>query len=220
MKIQEGVIKFHAEHRKAPLQDAEIPSLVRALNAWRDILTDLRLIGQDPKRYDGAGFGNLSVRLPPYERRRGARPFLVTGTQTGGRPVLEVADYAVVESYDVLLNTVRSRGSILPSSESMTHATIFDLSMDIRAVVHVHSPVIWRAAEALGLPTTAPHVDYGTPEMAHEVSRLHRETNLRRTRVLSMAGHEDGIIAFGDTLEDAAQAMLATLARALQVMRT
>ena len=42
--------------------------------------------------------------------------------------------------------------------------------------------------------------------MAQEMARLYRETTLESVRVLAMAGHEDGIITFGHTAEEAGAA--------------
>jgi hypothetical protein len=57
-------------------------------------------------------------------------------------------------------------------------------------------------------------VAYGTTAMATEVGRLYRETSLAEGRVLAMGGHEDGIIAFGRTPEEAGSAFTEALARA------
>jgi hypothetical protein len=77
--------------------------------------------------------------------------------------------------------------------------------------------VIWRRAEALGIPTTDPSVAYGTPNMAYEVLRLYRSSPLAELRILSMGGHEDGIIVFGHTVEEAGQTLLVYLARAYEL---
>lgn len=96
----------------------------------------------------------------------------------------------------------------------MTHGTVYDLAPSLRAVLHVHCPVVFRRARALGLPATAPHVEYGTPEMAREVERLWRSTSLSERRCFVMAGHEDGVVAFGRSLEEAGHTLLSTWARA------
>jgi hypothetical protein len=46
-------------------------------------------------------------------------------------------------------------------------------------------------------PTTRPNVEAGTPQMAYEIARLFRETELARQKLLVMAGHRDGVFAFG-----------------------
>jgi hypothetical protein len=58
------------------------------------------------------------------------------------------------------------------------------------------------------LPTTAPEVPYGTPEMANEFRRLYRDSGFRKTRLAVMGGHEDGIVSVGATLEAAAEQVL------------
>lgn len=212
----EGVIKFQADHEHRSLEAARFGELACELIAWREILTMTELIGQDGARYGGAGFGNVSARLPPFPGERGRRAFLITGTQTGGVRQMGLEHFCAVQCYDARQNRVDSCGPILPSSEAMTHGAIYDLGPQIRYVFHAHAPAIWEQAGALRLPTTSPGVAYGTPEMVHEVQRLFRETALADLRVLAMGGHDDGVIVFGRTAEEAGQVLLATLARAFQ----
>lgn len=210
----EGVVKFQAAHRDEPLSATRFGELARTLIAWREILARLGLIGQDAARYGGAGYGNVSGRIGPFPGAPGARAFLITGTQTGGRACMSLDDFCVVSRYDVERNRVESFGSALPSSESMTHGAIYDLGPHLRWVLHVHCPVLWRQAERLRLPLTARTVPYGTPEMAREVRRLHRETALAERRILAMGGHEDGIVVFGENVEAAGGVLMNELAKA------
>jgi len=212
--VIEGVTKFRVDHRDGSDGLGE-RTRHRELIAWRSILFDLGLVGQDTARYGGAGFGNLSVRVGAPSAPRGRRPFLITGTQTGGAAKLDEEGLCVVEAYDIAGNAVRSRGPVRPSSESMTHGAIYDLSPRIRWVVHVHAPLLWRAAARLHLPRTDPGIEYGTPEMAREVWRLYRDSPLAEIGVLAMTGHEDGIIAFGATCAEACSRLLERHARAL-----
>jgi L-ribulose-5-phosphate 4-epimerase len=210
----EGVTFFQAMHRAAPHGAAAL-EVLPALAAWRSILAGLDGIGQDEGRYDGAGYGNVSLRVGPFPGSRGARAFIVSATQTGGLDCVGPEHFTKVERYDAAKNTVYSTGPQPPSSESMTHGAIYDLAPHLRAVVHVHCPTIFRAAEQLRLPSTMPHIGYGTPEMAKEMQRLWRSSTLPEVRALIMAGHEDGVIAFGRSLEEAGATMVALQARAL-----
>jgi hypothetical protein len=47
--------------------------------------------------------------------------------------------------------------------------------------------------------------------MADEFRRLYRDTEFRQTGLAVMAGHEEGILSFGTTLEEAARKILALL---------
>lgn len=217
---QDGVIKFGADHAAGPLPEARFGALAASLIAWRAIFAHVGAIGQEAARYGGVGFGNVSGRVGPFPGAPGARPFLITGTQTGGRDCLALADFCVVDRWHIGRNHVHSRGEILPSSESMTHGALYDLGPHIRFVFHGHCPVLWRSARGLRLPTTDPRVPYGTPGMATEVARLYRETPLAERRVLAMGGHEDGIIAFGHTAEEAGNAFTAALAQAYALAYT
>lgn len=212
----EGVIKFEADHREAPLEPRLYAGLACKLVAWREIMAMTQLVGQDPARYGGAGYGNVSARVGPPSSARGARSMLITGTQTGGLARIGLAQFCVVERYDYRRNRVRSVGAIRPSSETMTHGAIYDLSPHVRFVLHAHSPVIWRRARELRIPTTDATIPYGTPEMALAVRDLYQRTPLSELRILAMGGHEDGIIVFGHTCEEAGQVLLTYLARAYE----
>jgi ribulose-5-phosphate 4-epimerase/fuculose-1-phosphate aldolase len=210
----EGVIKFDANHVERELTSREFGALACQITAWRAILARTGLVGQDPTRYDGAGYGNVSGRFGAPSAPTGHRPFLVTGTQTGGAECIELDDYAAVHTYDIRHNRVESSGMIQPSSEAMTHGAIYDLSSTVRFVFHGHCPVIWQRARELRIPTTGASVPYGTPEMAREVGRLYRDGTLAEKRVLAMGGHEDGVIVFGPTPNEAGAVLISTLADA------
>lgn len=120
----------------------------------------------------------------------------------------------VVESHDAEANHVTSRGPVAPSSESLTHGAIYGTSPVLRCVLHGHAPAIWRHAAKLHLPVTSAKVEYGTQEMASEVARLYRSSNASDLGVMVMGGHEDGVLSFGRTPDEAGMAMMRALARA------
>ena len=210
----EGVIQFEAQHERRDLESRRYGDLVCELIAWREIMALTGLVGQRPERYEGAGYGNVSVRIGPRSSGIGRRCFLITGSQTSGKRCIGLADFAVVDGYDCAANQVRSHGRVMPSSESMTHAAAYDASPLVRCVLHAHSPVLWKRRRSLGLPETDPSIPYGTPGMAAEVGRLYRETVLPERQILAMGGHEDGIVVFGRSPEDAGGILLRWLARA------
>jgi L-ribulose-5-phosphate 4-epimerase len=163
------------------------------LNACRRKLLELRLIGIDS---NGIGFGNLSVR-------DGARRnFYITGSATGGLPELALTDCVRVMAYDFARNWLQYEGSAIPSSESLTHAAIYESDSTISAVIHCHDLDVWRT-RLDRVPTTSKTVAYGTPEMACEIMRLFSIGEVRSRRFFLMAGHEGGIVAFGKNLEQA-----------------
>jgi L-ribulose-5-phosphate 4-epimerase len=202
MHEQEGVIKFRNEHTPARLPIAAIQRLV-TLDSWRYVLIKMGVLGREPGRYQGAGFGNMSARIGPFPGDLGRRAFVITGSQTSYSDPEIRAEYSLVHSYDLNANSLQSSGQCRPSSESMTHAALYDLNPAIRYVFHGHSPMIWRQAKRLRLPTTQSTVAYGTPEMAFEMRRLYRESSLLSSRFLAMGGHEDGVLSFGKSAEEA-----------------
>lgn len=207
---EEGVSKFDLLFTAAP--PGVLPTRLRELNAWRNILWQLGLIGQDPQRYGGYGFGNVSQRIAPDGTPAQQRVFVISGSQTGALANLDATHYATVREHAVAANRIIADGPIRPSSESLTHGMIYDLDDRIRTILHVHSPAIWEHAVRLGIPATDRKVPYGTPEMAQETGRLFAESGMRQKGIFSMGGHEDGIIAFGTSAKEAGCILLETLA--------
>jgi L-ribulose-5-phosphate 4-epimerase len=174
---------------------AEITSFdgLAELNAYRRKLLDLRLIGVDS---NGIGFGNLSVRDVASDN------FYVTGSATGGIQELTLSDCAKVVACDFETNRVRYEGSALPSSESLTHAAIYESDATAGAVIHCHDFKLW-AAVLNEAPTTSKTAEYGTPEVANEIMQLFTRTDVQSRKIVVMAGHEAGILTFGKDLEQA-----------------
>jgi len=200
---REGVVKYRLDHVYAPPQC--FPGLAR-LTAWRTVLHRLGLIGQDPARYGGLGYGNLSQRLE-------GETFLVTATQTGHLTHLEAEHYVRVVWASPADNALRAEGPVPPSSEALTHAALYAADARIRFVIHVHCPEIWREARRLRLAVISADCAYGTPELAGEARKMAAASVL--PGLLVMGGHEDGILVFGAELSPAAGLLIDTLAEAL-----
>ena len=163
------------------------------LNACRRKLMGLHLMGVYA---NGVGFGNLSVR---DGRTTG---FRITGSATGGLPELTSRDCVRVVAYDFTRNWLSYEGATIPSSESLTHAAIYESDPSTSAVIHCHDSVLW-ATLLNRAPTTSKAVPYGTPEMAYEIMRLFKGTDVRSRKILVMAGHEGGIVSFGKNFAEA-----------------
>lgn len=209
---EEGVIKFQLEHQTAELAQHPLFSEARLieLDTWRHIQFRLKMIGQDPTRYDGYGFGNISARLAKTSDN-----FLITGTQTGEPEFLTNQQYAIVTECHPAANRIQSMGPMKPSSEAMTHGQLYQLSSTIDCVIHVHCPEIWQCAQQLNVPTTTADVPYGTPQMAQAVEQLFSTTSVAEDKIFAMAGHLDGVVTFGQTFDEATQVLTRYLAQAI-----
>lgn len=190
----EGVIKYRCDWDFAPpLDQAQLQPLI----IWRDRLWQEGLIGVYP---DGIGYGNVSIKCLDGT-------FLITGSQTGHLPQTDPHHYTTVTTWDIAENSVHCRGPIKASSESLTHAALYDYNPEIQAIAHIHNRQLWAHYQHI-LPTTAASVPYGTPQMAAEMWRLMTASDLPTQKILVMAGHEEGIITFGSTLEEAITILL------------
>lgn len=207
MTEQEGVIKYHVHHQVRAIENVAIDW--QTLTAHREQLHRLQLIGQQADRYGGLGYGNISQRL-----KTGSPDFVISGSQTGHLPKLTPADFAWVKSADINSNQITSQGLLTPSSEALSHASIYQCRPQTMAVIHVHSPELWHNCRHLKLPHTAANIAYGTVEMARAIQALCLNHS-QNTLVFCMLGHEDGVIAYGDNLSEAALALSYQYQRAL-----
>jgi ribulose-5-phosphate 4-epimerase/fuculose-1-phosphate aldolase len=188
-------VKFTYERRGAEI--AQFNQLAE-LNACRRKLLEQHLIGLDA---NGIGFGNLSFR------DGATRNFYITGSATAGLPELRPTDCVRVVTYDFARNWLRYDGEAVPSSESLTHAAIYESDPAIFAVIHCHDPVLWQTL-LNRVPTTSKAVAYGTPAMAYEIMRLFNGTDVRSRKILVLAGHEGGIVTFGQNFQQACDVVM------------
>jgi len=184
--MDEGYIKFLCIRKKRELL---IPNNIRdEINRFRTLLLGKGMIGKIPH---GPGFGNLSVRMKDSG-------FLITGTDTGGLSRLTHHELSLVTSTDIKKNTVWCTGKIDASSESMSHAVVYETNPEIGAVVHIHHRKLWEA-NLNRLPTTPESIEYGTPELAEAIGLLISKGQ----RIIVFSGHQDGLLVCGKDLKDA-----------------
>lgn len=193
MHRDEGYIKFSFAHEAAP---APAHPWLHDLMRIRDDLHEWELIGVLP---EGIGYGNISARIA------GTGKFIITGSGTGLKFPIETIHFCEVVSFDIDQNRVVCRGPLPASSESMSHGAIYAARPDAGTVIHIHDRLMFRLLIQEGAPQTPADAAFGTPEMAKAVGRL--AATLPPVACLVMAGHEDGIIAFGPNPQSARDAL-------------
>lgn len=192
MSIDEGVIKFTQQlQTTAPLANQQIESI----NIIRNQLYALELIGEYPDIK--IGYGNISQRHASTENQHA---FIISGSQSGHIPVLDGRHYCQVLNFDLQQNTIQARGPIQASSESLTHGAIYECNPAIQGVIHIHSPNIWQGMLMDGRAHTAADIPYGTLAMAKAVKQVIADST---SGYLAMAGHQDGVICYGENLGQA-----------------
>ncbi|MEG4859488.1 class II aldolase/adducin family protein [Microcoleus sp. K1-B6] len=196
--MDEGVVKYRCDWEEAdPVAARNIADLMD----WRDRLHAWGLIGVYE---NGIGFGNVSVRLG------NSCQFVISGTQTAHLKTLGPEFYSTVTKFNLEQNFLGCRGPVQASSESLTHGALYLQREDVGGIIHVHNPQLWQQL-LFKIPTTRKEIPYGTPQMALEMFRLFEEENLADRKILAMAGHEDGIICFGGTVDEAGQVLSAAI---------
>jgi len=194
--MDEGYIKYDCIWEEAPPPNEKY---LMEINQWRQKLFELKLIGE--YQDSGIGYGNISIRHPRYNDQ-----FIITATQTGGLGELDKKHYSLVTTCSITENRVYCRGLQKASSEALTHYTIYNLNNSYNAVMHIHHPEMWRQLQ-FKLPTTSPTTPYGTPDIAFEIKRMY-DRNMLKNRIIIMAGHEDGVITFGNNMDDCGDILL------------
>ena len=197
-KSEKGIVKFDCHWIRSGALSREV---LRDMNRWRDRLYRLGMIGAYE---NGIGFGNLSIRETGSER------FIITGSGTGRFKSLNEEHYTRVTDFDFESNALTCKGPVKASSESLTHAAVYVSDPTIQAVIHIHHLEMWRRLLDT-MPTTSRHAAYGSPEVVDEVMDLFRNGDVKEKKLLVMGGHEEGLIAFGEDLEEAGTVLIRAL---------
>ena len=188
-KSEEGYIKFNC---KFIYCDCITDKEIKEINYFRQKLFQAGFVGKDS---NNISFGNISQRLQK-------RQFIITGSDTGGIEKLRHEHYSKVIAWDIAKNTVVCEGLIRASSETLSHAAIYDKLSGINAVIHIHHAGLWKQFIDI-LPTTKRTAEYGTVELAKEIQCLLDDEKTQKEKIIIMGGHEDGIIIFDNTLKEA-----------------
>lgn len=187
----EGYIKFNLnwDERAFNFSDQDF-SLI---NSSRRKLYEIGLIGAYP---DEIGFGNVSMR-------NSINSFIISGSATGNFKTLLKEHYSLVTDYDINKNSVSCIGLSKASSESMSHAVIYEANPKVNAVIHIHHNDMWNCYFDK-LPTTKKKAKFGTPEIASEIKKLANKSS----GIIIMGGHPEGIITYGKSLHEAETILL------------
>ncbi len=195
MMNKEGYIKYKCNWNNIGI---DIPSTaLGSFSKWRKVLYDYLLIGM---YQNGIGYGNIS-------QKDSETAFFITGSATGNKSFLEKSDYSKVTKWDFENNELECFGRTKASSESLSHAAVYDTLKNTGAVIHVHSIKMWNKYKNL-LPTTDESMEYGTPALAYEITDLIRRERISEQGIIVMGGHEEGILTFGKNLESAGNVLL------------
>jgi hypothetical protein len=201
MVIDDGVIKYR--QNKFTQTDSLLTIEYHKVEFWRKKLFQLKLIGEYPT--NKVGYGNLSQKKDYSQfHQTDSAQFVITGTQTGVLAELSGIHYTRVLDFNLDKFEIQMMGKIQASSESLTHAALYSSNSNIQAVFHIHHPLIWQ--ELLkDKKTSTPKVEYGTSEMAKVAAYIARSKDYG---IFAMAGHIEGVIAFGPDTEQAGEILL------------
>ena len=189
--LDEGYIKFDINWAREAFDFDQ--KIFEQINSCRKELFDLNLIGAYP---NGIGFGNISSRTSNSE-------FIISGSATGNISDLKLSDYSLVRDFDIVKNKVDCIGLTKASSESMSHAIIYQSNPLINTVIHIHHFKMWDKYIDI-LPTTSRNAKFGTPDIAFEIKKLVKSNS----GIIIMGGHQEGVIAYGENLIETKKILL------------
>lgn len=194
--MDEGIIKYDQSGFRF------VPPLPRhewaTVEKYRKMLNRIELVSAYES---GLGYGNVSMRKDYSSIHSTRRPqFIITGTQTGHLRNLTGEHYTRITDFDLDRFSVMAQGTVRASSETATHASIYEMNPDIRAVIHIHCKKIWERMIKEEYPSTGKWIPYGTFEMAAAVKGCIGD---RTQGLIVMKGHEEGVIAYAPNLNTA-----------------
>lgn len=194
--LDEGYIKYQSDWIKS----TPLPyTAIQELNFWRAKLYQLGLLGAYA---NGIGFGNISQRWGTQDGL-----FVISGSTTGNIEVLDEQHYTLVTEVMVERNFLKCSGPIIASSESMSHAAIYEQCPQMNAAIHVHHEEMWQYY-LNKVPFTSEDIPYGSTEMAYAIANLLKNEANQALGFFVMAGHREGMFTFGESLKEAGEKLL------------
>ena len=189
----EGVIKFNAKQISSnSISNNEFEKIA----PWRDKCVHKSYIGVAD---DGIGYGNISFRSGNNNE------FIISASATGNIKISKAEDYSKIMAFDIKNNTLECIGGKLASSESLSHAAIYNCNPEIKTVLHIHNIDLWNKYKNI-LPTTSKQIEYGTQDMANAIAKLTLSIG-KNQGIIVMGGHIEGLLSFGETLEGCIKAL-------------
>lgn len=187
---QEGTIKFNAHWTEAAAFSKE---LLEEIMAARQQMFAKGYIGEYAP---GLGYGNISRRFGK------AAQFLISGAKTGRLPEALPEHFTHITEVYPQRNEVYCQGPIIASSETMSHAMIYQCEPTAQVAIHLHEASAWERL-LHQVPTTDASAEYGSVEMSVSIEELFKDTNLREEKIFVMEGHPEGIFVFGKSFAEA-----------------
>ncbi len=192
--MKDGYIKYQCNLTHNILENYPEMDLI---NIHRRELRNMKMLGVYPS---GISYGNISMRIGEYR-------FLITGTQTGSFDDLEAFHFAIVNEWDISKNILNCIGELNASSEALSHAAIYEVLPNCNAVIHVHHLQLWKQV-LYKIPTIPESAEYGTPALANAIADSILNSSAVSSGLIALAGHYEGLISYGDTIEAASAVIL------------
>lgn len=148
-------------------------------------------------RFDKLGLAPRSAGNLSFRTKRG---FAITATgvalgAAGKENLVEVLKVEIEPAQIV----VSVKGAVTPSKESVLHSGIYGSRPEISAVFHIHDQLVLELADELEIPCTEKEQPRGSYQLVREASELLVRTEGVECFVLK----NHGVVAVGETLEDA-----------------
>ena len=112
--------------------------------------------------------------------------------------------------YGLNKTSVYLKGVLVPSSETILHAQIYEERPDINAIFHVHDTRVMKQVGKLGIPVTGEEKPAGTQDLAQEAVNLIKFNKNARYFVLK----NHGCVAIGATMDEVGKLVEEMRARA------
>jgi ribulose-5-phosphate 4-epimerase/fuculose-1-phosphate aldolase len=189
-RMTEGTIKFNAHWEQAPAVPKEI---LEEMMATRQQMFAKGYIGEYAP---GLGYGNISMRYGSGSQ------FLISGAKTGRLPEALPEHFTHITEVYPLCNEVHCRGPVIASSETMSHAMIYQCEPSAQVAIHLHEATAWERL-LHQVPTTDASAEYGSVEMSASIEQLFQDSDLSKQKIFVMEGHPEGIFVFGTSFAEA-----------------
>ncbi|XOB61189.1 hypothetical protein ACMC56_11300 [Campylobacterota bacterium DY0563] len=154
-----------------------------------------------------SSFGSASIR---YNKNKNS--FVITGKDTGEFPKLNANYYSFIKKVEFNKQKMFCVGPNKPSSEWLIHSYLYNLNMQIKAVIVVNNEKIWDVMYS----NESLKVDYDNLDKKDILEELYENVDPFLNNSFIIDGNDFSLVTFGKTLTEAEKTLYNIIKKVLK----
>lgn len=179
---------------------------LKECNKIEKVRSRLFCLGLIGSHSNGTSFGSTSIR---YNKNKNS--FVITGKDTGELPKLNPNYYSFVKKVEFKKQKMFCVGANKPSKEWLIHAQLYNLDMQIKAVIVANNEKIWDIMYS----NEFLKVDFDELGKSDLINKLYENVDPFLNNSFIVDGNDFSLVTFGKSLSEAEKTLYSIIKKAL-----